>query len=157
GSANPNSIYVTTSKPAYCTHVTGFGCEMGMASLPPLNCAGSQQVSFTRSTNEAFYLNLLVRNGSQNNFVVTPATATIPGAAFVPVPGTGGQWLAAQIQYTLAQVPVTQAFIVTNTTDVFSLGLINGGAVSGCRYGFFSEFAGQIVVNAGPDQARCVS
>jgi hypothetical protein len=157
GSVNPNSIYITTSKPAYATHVTGFGCEMGMASLPPLNCAGSQQVSFTRSTNEAFYLNLLVRNGSQNNFVVTPATATIPGAAFVPVPGTGGQWLAAQIQYTLAQVPVTQAFIVTNTTDVFSLGLINGGAVSGCRYGFFSEFAGQIVVNAGPDQARCVS
>jgi len=54
-------------------------------------------------------------------------------------------------------VPVTQAFIVTNTTDVFSLGLINGGATTGCRYGFFSEFAGQIVVNAGPDQARCAS
>lgn len=156
--AADNSVYVTTSKPAYATHVTGFGCEMGMASLPPLNCAGSRQVSFTRSTNEAFYLNLLVRSGSEDDFVVTGAgTATITAASFLPVPGTGGAWRAARIPFDLTQVPVNQAFIVTNTTDVFSLGLINGGATTGCRYGFFSEFAGDIVTNAGPDQARCAS
>ncbi|MBK8498964.1 MAG: IgGFc-binding protein, partial [Flavobacteriales bacterium] len=152
-----NSTHVRGSKPLYAIHVTGFGCEQGMAILPPLNCAGSTQLSFTRSTSEAFYLNLLVRNGSQNNFVVTPATAAIPGSAFQAVPGTGGEWMAARIQYTTAQVPVNQAFIVSNTSDVFSLAIINGGATSGCRYGFFSEFSGRIDVNAGPDQTLCAN
>jgi len=152
-----NSTHVRGSKPLYAIHVTGFGCEQGMAILPPLNCAGSTQLSFTRSTSEAFYLNLLVRNGSQNNFVVSPGTATIPGSAFQTVPGTGGQWMAARIQYNTTQVPVNQAFIVSNTSDVFSLAIINGGATSGCRYGFFSEFSGRIDVSAGADQTRCAN
>ncbi len=155
-SGGNNATYVSGSKPLYAIHVTGFGCEQGMAILPPLNCAGSTQLSFTRSTSEAFYLNLLVRNGSQNDFVVTgPGTATIPGSAFVTVPGTGGEWMAARIQYNTTQVPVNQAFIVSNTSDVFSLAIINGGATSGCRYGFFSEFSGRIDVSAGGDQTRC--
>ena len=131
GAAN-NATYVSGSKPLYAIHVTGFGCEQGMAILPPLNCAGSTQLSFTRSTSEAFFLNLLVRNGSQNDFVVTgPGTATIPGSAFQAVPGTGGEWMAARIQYNTTQVPVNQAFIVSNTSDVFSLAIINGGATIG--------------------------
>ncbi|MCB0767006.1 MAG: IgGFc-binding protein [Flavobacteriales bacterium] len=155
-SGGNNATYVSGSKPLYAIHVTGFGCEQGMAILPPLNCAGSTQLSFTRSTSEAFYLNLLVRNGSQNDFVVTgPGTATIPGSAFVTVPGTGGEWMAARIQYNTTEVPVNQAFIVSNTSDVFSLAIINGGATSGCRYGFFSEFSGRIDVSAGVDQTRC--
>ncbi|MCB0788313.1 MAG: IgGFc-binding protein, partial [Flavobacteriales bacterium] len=110
-SSADNSAYVSASKPVYAIHVTGFGCEQGMAILPPLNCAGSTQLSFTRSTSEPFYLNLLVRSGSQNDFVVNgPGTATIPGSAFQAVPGTGGAWLAAQIQYNTTQVPVNQAF-----------------------------------------------
>ncbi|MBP6311110.1 MAG: hypothetical protein KA408_02495, partial [Flavobacteriales bacterium] len=151
-----NATYVSGSKPLYAIHVTGFGCEQGMAILPPLNCAGSTQLSFTRSTSESFFLNLLVRNGSQNNFVVAgPGTATIPGSAFITVPGTGGEWMAARIQYNTTQVPVNQAFIVSNTSDVFSLAIINGGATSGCRYGFFSEFSGRIDISAGADQTRC--
>src|SRR5690606_24727795 len=154
--AADNSTYISASKPVYAIHVTGFGCEQGMAIMPPLNCAGSSQLSFTRSTSEAFFLNLLVRSGSEDDFVVTgPGTATIPASAFQTVPGTGGEWMAARIQYNTTQVPVNQAFIVTNTTDVFSLAIINGGAGSGCRYGFFSEFSGKIVVDAGADQNLC--
>ncbi|MBK9514605.1 MAG: IgGFc-binding protein, partial [Flavobacteriales bacterium] len=154
GAAN-NSTFVSGSKPLYAIHVTGFGCEQGMAILPPLNCAGSTNLSFTRSTSEAFFLNLLVRNGSQDDFVVSPASATIPASAFQAVPGTGGLWMAARIQYNTTEVPVNQAFSVTNTTDVFSLAIINGGGSSGCRYGFFSEFSGRIDVNAGPDVTLC--
>ena len=44
-----NSVYIETSKPSYVTHVTGFGCEEGQAILPPLGCAGSEQISFSRS------------------------------------------------------------------------------------------------------------
>ncbi|WKZ65678.1 MAG: gliding motility-associated C-terminal domain-containing protein [Flavobacteriales bacterium] len=151
-----NSTYISASKPVYAIHVTGFGCEQGMAILPPLNCAGSTNLSFTRSTSEAFFLNLLVRNGSQDDFVVTgPGTATIPASAFQAVPGTAGAWMAARIQYNTTQVPVNQAFMVTNTSDVFSLAIINGGGATGCRYGFFSEFSGRIDVSAGPDVTLC--
>jgi len=151
------AAFASASKPVYAIHVTGFGCEQGMAILPPLNCAGSTSVSFTRSTSEAFFLNLLVRNGSQDDFVVAPATATIPASAFQAVPGTGGEWMAARIQYNTTQIPVNQAFRVTNTTDVFSLALINGGGSSGCRYGFFSEFSGKIDISAGVDQNICAN
>ncbi len=151
-----NATYMHTSKPVYAIHVTGFGCEMGMAILPPLNCAGSQQVGFTRSTNEGFFLNLLVRAGAENSFTVAgPGTATIPGTAFKTVPGTNGEWMAAHIQYNVTQVPVNQGIVVSNSADVFSLGVINGGAGSGCRYGFFSEFSGKIEVSAGADQNLC--
>jgi gliding motility-associated-like protein len=151
-----NATYMHSSKPVYAIHVTGFGCEMGMAILPPLNCAGSQQVGFTRSTNEGFFLNLLVRTGAENNFTVAgPGTATIPGSAFKVVPGTNGGWKAAHIQYNTTEIPVNQGIVVSNSADVFSLGVINGGAGSGCRYGFFSEFSGKIEVNAGADQNLC--
>ncbi len=150
------SSYAHTSKPVYAIHVTGFGCEQGMAILPPLNCAGSRQVGFTRSTSEGFFLNLLVRAGSEDDFVVTPNTAAIPASAFNVVPGTAGEWLAARIQFNTTEIPVGGAFVITNSTDVFSLAVINGGAGSGCRYGFFSEFAGEILVDAGADQELCV-
>ena len=156
--AADNSIYVKASNPVYATHVTGFGCEMGSAILPPLNCAGSHQVNFMRSTNEAFYLTLLVHTTAINNFTITgPGTATITPASFVTVPGTGGLWKAARIQYTLADIPVDSGFSVTNSIDVFALGIINGGAATGCRYGYFSEFVAPIVVSAGVDQNVCAN
>jgi len=153
-----NSVYVRTSKPAYAMHVTGFGCEMGQAILPPLNCAGSQQVSFVRSTNESFFLTLLVRAAAVNSFAINgPGTATINPGSFITVPGTGGQWMAARIQYNTTQIPTDSTFLVTNSQDVFALGIINGGGSTGCRYGFFSEFAADVNVNAGPDQTMCAN
>jgi gliding motility-associated-like protein len=155
GMAAGSAVHIRATKPVYSMHVTGFGCEQGMAIMPPLNCAGSSTLSFTRSTDEAFFLHLLVRNGAQGSFVVSPATANIPASAFAPVPGTNNEWMAARIEYNLTQVPVGQGFVVTNTNDVFSMAVINGGASSGCRYGFFSEFAGEIVVEPGPAEVIC--
>lgn len=158
GSPAGSSVYITSSKPVYAMHITGFGCEMGQAILPPLNCAGSQQVSFVRSTAETFFLTLLVRSASIGNFsIIGSGTAVINPASFVAVPGTGGQWMAARIQYNTVQIPVDSTFLVTNSTDVFALGIINGGAATGCRYGFFSEFASKIFVDAGPDMLVCAN
>lgn len=153
-----SSVFVHASQPIYATHVTGFGCESAQALLPPLNCAGSQSVNFVRSSAETFYLTLLCRTTAINAFTITgPGTATINPASFVPVPGTGGVWRAARIQYNTTQIPVDSTFRVSNSQDVFALGLINGGASSGCRYGYFSEFVAPITVNAGPDLTRCAN
>ena len=153
-----NSVYIVTSKPAYVSHVTGFGCEQGQAVLPPLGCAGSEQISIIRSTSEAFYLNVMVRAGSEDDFTVAGiGTATIDAADFQVVPGTAGDWMAAQIQFTTGEFPVNEAHLISNSTDVFTLAIVNGGASSGCRYGFFSEYAAEILLDPGVDLTVCAN
>ena len=154
---NDPSTYITCSQPAYVYHVSGFGCETGGALLPPLNCAGSSQVNVVRSTTEFFGLNIVVQAGNEGNFQLNGNPALIPAAAFAPVPNTGGVWLAAQISYNTTDVPVGTNNLITNSTDVFSVGLINGGASSGTRFGYFSEFSGKIFVNAGADIIVCAN
>jgi len=149
--------YISGSKDFYLIHVSGFGCESGMAQLPPLNCAGSEQVSFVRSTTESFFINLLVPAGAEDAFELNGGALTIDPADFDPVPGTGGAWVGAQIQFNTTDIPVGAANLITNSEEVFSLGLINGGASSGCRFGYFSEFSAEIIVDAGPDQTVCAN
>ena len=154
---NDPLTYITTTEPSYCLHVSGFGCEVGGAILPPLNCAGSDRVNFVRSTTEYFGLNILVRAGAEGDFVLNGSTTLIPAGAFAPVPGTGGAWVGATISYNTTDILVGANNLITNSTDVFAVGLINGGASSGCRFGYFSEFAAQIVIDAGGNQTVCAN
>ncbi len=135
--------FIKVSQPAYVYHVSGFGCEMGGAVLPPVNvCTGSTRVSFTRSKNEGFFLNILVRAGAEDAFIFNgqgPNTV-IKASDFKVVPGTTS-WLAAEFDMTnVALVPVGLASLIENTKDVFHLGIINGGPGSGTMYGYFSDF-----------------
>jgi hypothetical protein len=92
-SVNDPLTHVIADKPVYLIHMSGYGCELGLAILPPLNCAGSDEVSFARNNNQAFSLNLLCEAGDQFGFAFTgPGTGTINPALFSPVPGTGGAW-----------------------------------------------------------------
>ncbi len=153
-----NSIFIHCTQPAYAMHITGFGCEMGMAELPPLNCAGSRQLNFTRSNASTFYITVLVKTAALGGFtIVGPGTATIPPASFITVPGTAGVWKSARITYNTTQVPVDSTFKVSNSIDVFALGVVNGGAATGCEYGYFSEFVAPTTVNAGIDQTICAN
>ncbi len=157
-SSADNSVYIVTSKPAYITHVTGFGCEEGQAVLPPLGCAGSEQISIIRSSPEAFYLNLMVRSGFEDDFNVSgTGTATINASDFLTVPGTNGDWKAAQIQFNTTEIPVNQAHLISNDSAVFTLAIVNGGATTGCRYGYFSEYASEILLDPGPDMTVCAN
>jgi len=135
--------YINSSEPIYVYHVAGFGCEMGGGLLPPISvCTGSTQVSFTRSKGESFFLNILVRVGAEDGFILNgngPNTL-INQAIFNPVPGTD-KWLAGEIELSpVATIPVGVASLISNTKDVFHLGIINGGPGSGTMYGYFSDF-----------------
>jgi len=154
---NDDLTFVESNKPVYAFHITGFGCEIGGALLPPLNCAGSKEVSFTRSSTNFFALNILIRSGSEGDFEVNGDATLIQAADFNPVPGTGGAWLGAQISFDNAQIQVDQAYLITNNNDVFAMGLINGGATSGCRFGYFSEFAAEVFVHAGDNSSVCAN
>lgn len=147
--------YIQASAPVYVLHVAGFGCEMGGALLPSIECTGSNTVFFTRATSELFGLNIMVKNGSQNNFLLNGNASLVPGSAFTVVPGTNSAWVAAQISFDQSQVPVgTTSFLTTTATsnELFHLGIINGGASSGCRYGYFSDFSS---TNLGGNRVVC--
>ena len=135
------NISVESDKPIYVYHVSGYGCELGSALLPSIECTGSSQIGFTRSTSEPFSLNLIVKNGSQDKFTLNGNPNVILASQFQPVPGAGNQWVCAQVSFNTTQVPVDQGQIIANSGDVFHMGLINGGSVSGCRYGYFSDFS----------------
>ena len=137
--SNPTS-YIVTNQPSYVLHMSGFGCEVGQAILPPIICTGSNLVPFVRSTNEFFALNILVPSGAEGGFSLNGNNGIIDGSEFNPVPGTGGLWLFAQLDMT-SEIILGQASRIENTLDKFHVGLFHGGATSGCRYAYFSDFS----------------
>ena len=135
------STYVSSNNTIYVFHVTGFGCEMGMAILPSINCKGSPQIGFTRTTNEFFGLNILVMKEGIGSFTLNGFTGLIPASAFTAVPGTNDMWYTAQMSFNEAEVRVGHASLISNSTHSFQVGIINGNARSTCRYGYFSSFS----------------
>lgn len=136
---NP-AAYYETSAPVVALHMTGFGCEVGGAILPPIDCTGSDEVAFVRSTNDFMGLKILVPSGAEGDFTFNGSAANVGAINFSDVPGTGGEWKYANITGS-AFVTVNQPSRLTNSTAKFHLGIINGGASSGTRYGYFSDFA----------------
>ncbi len=155
--------YVQADKNVYLLHASGFGCELGEALLPPINCAGSSQVSFSRntSTTQDFYLNILCRSGSEGNFVLNGNNTLIPASSFSFVPGTGNAWKGAQIgPFSTTNIPLGSANLIKNThpTDsIFALGVINGNGGEGCLYHYMSSFLRKVYTKAGPDQNICTA
>jgi gliding motility-associated-like protein len=153
--ATETLAYVDADKNVYVLQASGFGCEVGEALLPPINCAGSSQVSFTRTNSETFILNLLCPTSAINDFTLNGSTTLVPGTAFNPVPGTGGFWSGAQITFSTTDIPVGSSNLITNSSEFFGMGVINGGAGSGCYYHYMSAFNRKVYTKAGNDTTLC--
>ncbi|MEI7662180.1 MAG: IgGFc-binding protein, partial [Bacteroidota bacterium] len=147
-----SSAYIVTDKPVYVFQTSGFGCELGGALLPPILCTGSTRVVFARTTNQQLGLVISTHNGNQGNFLVNGDATMITAANFLPVPGTGGSWVSANLTLSLLQIPVGTTVSVTNSSGTFHLGLMIGNAGGGCSYGYYSDFSR---LNLGPDQVMC--
>jgi hypothetical protein len=133
-----NSVYVHATQPVHALHYTGFGCELGDAQVPPLTY-GTTAVNISRSDAQTFYMILTARTANINDFTITgPGTATINPASFIQVPGTGGQYSAARIQYNTTQFPVDSTFLIQNSSGAFQVAIVNGGASTGAKYAYFS-------------------
>jgi hypothetical protein len=70
GLLTDNSVYINTSNPSYVLQFTGVGTEVTETSLPSIKCTGSSNVSFVRSTNELFSLNLICKVDDIDNFTL---------------------------------------------------------------------------------------
>jgi len=147
--------YIQADKNIYVTHMSGYGCELGQAILPPLNCAGSDQVSFPRTNSHSFLLDLLCPAGAEGNFLVNGSNTVVVAGDFNPVPGTGGAWMGAQVNIPTGVIASGSSNFITNTSDLFSLGIINGTSTGGCLYHYLSIFNRKVIVDAGEDVILC--
>jgi gliding motility-associated-like protein len=157
-----SSIYISSndaSKPFYVYHITGIGCELGGAIIPPItNCTGSNEVSFYRSsTVDDITVNLMVPydktyaftdsvHQSHYKFSMVRFKSTgndtihIPGYWFEPNREAG--WAVLKMSKRQFNNITIQgiAHKVINTSDFFHLGMANGKNSKTGKYGYFSSF-----------------
>lgn len=149
--------YISTNKPVYVWHTSGYGCELSGAQVPNLLCAGTYNTAFTRSTSDSLGLILYTRSGFEGMFALNGNPSLIPGAAFTDVPGTSGAYKSAVIYFNTTDVPIDSYNEVTNTGDIFGLGIIAGNDGVGSAYGYLSEFTSYPVIDSGPNDTVCAN
>ena len=149
--------YVNATKPVYVWHVSGYGCELAGAQVPPVYCAGTYSTAFSRSSSDSLGLILYTRSGFENQFALNGNPALIPAGAFTTVPGTLGEFKVASIYFSTSDVPVGSYNEVTNSGDIFGLGLITGNNGVGASYAYLSEFTSYPFVSAGNDTTICAN
>lgn len=134
------STYLQATNPVYVYQISGIGCELGGAILPPVKCTGSLATTYTRSSSRANYLNVLVRAGGESFFRVNGSNSVIKPTDFSPVPGTANQWLAASVLLSNSISALDSPVTITNSRTFFHLGVLIGNDREGTAYGFFSSF-----------------
>jgi gliding motility-associated-like protein len=132
------SLYIKSDKPVGVLHYTGSGCELGSAVIPKLNCTGSSSVSVVRSNSGKGTVLLITKNGNQGNFLVNGSAGIITASDFLPMTGTGGNYVFCKKDVTSA-MGLNTATSFSNTSGKFQLGFINGDP-GGYMYGYFSDF-----------------
>ncbi len=139
GYSGMRAVYFTSDKPVYAFQLTGMGREFGGALLPSIRCTGSKEVKYKRSTGEVLKVNIAVPAGGENGFLINGNPAIIKASDFSYVPGTNNAWLFASKEIPVSVAPHNSLISLSN--DVyFHLGVLEGGAIGGCSYGFFSNY-----------------
>jgi gliding motility-associated-like protein len=141
------SCYIESDKPTHVFHVTGFGCELGGAVIPPIRCTGSTSVNVTRATStEAFYVNVISPSDIINSFTLNGSNTLIDATVFQAIPGSGGKWMASRITVPTNVASAGQTVTIDNPKGKFHVGIIHGSPSSTTRYGFFSDFSSNTIV-----------
>ena len=138
---NAPATYISSSQPVYVTQITGFGCEMGMAVIPSINCRGSKQISFVRATTDFFAMNILVRKAGVDNFSFNGDETLLSASDFNQVPGSNDEWYYAQRPLKTSELGGGAVGRLTNSSHSFQVGIINGDETSTTKFGYFSAFS----------------
>ena len=149
--------YIRSSKPVYVFHTSGYGCELSGAQVPHIKCAGTYSTGFTRTTTDSLALMVYTRTGFEGQFALNGNTSLIPAGAFSAVPGTSGEYQVAQIHFSTADVPLNSYNEVTNTGDIFGLGVLSGNDGSGSSYAYYSDFTSYPTIDAGISDTICAN
>ncbi|MDG1330850.1 MAG: PKD domain-containing protein [Crocinitomicaceae bacterium] len=154
---NDPQTHIETTKPVYVWHASGYGCELSGAQVPHVSCAGTYSTAFTRTTSDSLGLMLYTRTGFESQFAINGNTTLITAPQFVDVPGTAGSYKMAAIYLSTSDIPVGSYSEVTNSGDIFGLGIIQGNSGSGAGYTYLSEFVSYPFATAGNDTTICAN
>ena len=149
--------YVKSNKPVYVLSASGYGCRISGAQVPPFFCAGTYSTSFTRASSDSLALNLFTRTGFEGNFALNGNATLIPASAFTVVPGSSGSIKSAKIYFPTSTIAVGSHNTVTNSGDVYGLGILNGSVTRGSAMAYVSDFVSVPLINAGSDFTVCAN
>ncbi len=141
-----SAAYINSTKPICVFHISGVGCELAAAVIPPVHCTGSTAIAFNRVTPDGlfrqFSMFIMTRDGLQDNFMLNGNASLITAPSFLPVPGTSGDWVYARFTFNETQLPVGTNTII-NTEGPFHLGILERleNPKGSARYGYFSGFS----------------
>lgn len=134
------TIYIVSTEKVYAFQLSGFGCEIGLSTIPSIVCRGSTSVSFTRASTAELKLLVFTRTAHQNSFSLNGNPIGV--GAFSLVAGTSNQWVYARLDIQTSQVPSLGSGVLTNSSGLFHMGIIHGGTASGgSRFAYFSNYA----------------
>ncbi|MEY3507994.1 MAG: hypothetical protein RIR44_1226, partial [Bacteroidota bacterium] len=144
GSLSENSCFINSDKPVHIFHITGFGCELGGAIIPSIKCTGSKSISVTRaSSTGSFFLNVLAPKNSINDFKLNGTNIDVN--LFNPVTGSNNEWMYARLNIPSTVITGGVNALIENSKGKFHVGVIQGGASSTARYGYFSDFSSNVI------------
>lgn len=137
-----NNAYIEATQPIYVLHLSGLGCELGSALLPPVKCTGSNLLGLRRSANSQaeLYLNIMAPAGAEGSFKLNGVTGIVKASDFISVPGTT-QWLTASVLIGQNIVPPGGSLIIENSAGFFHLGIFEGTKLGGAAYGYISNYS----------------
>lgn len=151
---NDNASFVSASEKIAVFHVSGLTDQTAGAVIPSLECTGSNRVGFVRGSSAAFFLNVTIRAGSEDQFELNGDPNLLTAADFSPVPGTGGDYVYTRKSFTTSQVLAGSANTLTNDSEeLFHLGTSNGTGAASMNYGYFSAFS---FLNIGKNREVCL-
>lgn len=144
------STYVVADAPVYAYQISGNGCQLGGALVPPLKCSGMLEQSFWRNTSEDFFILVIVPAGGEHQFRVNGVSALINPNDFSYVPGTNQQWLAASVKMEnrgANDVHPNRVSTIVNLQEKFRMAIIHGCANETASFMYMTDF---YKVNTGP-------
>jgi gliding motility-associated-like protein len=134
------TMYISATDKVYAFQLSGFGCEIGLSTIPSIKCRGSSAVSFTRSSDADLILLITTQTGNEGAFSLNGAP--LAASSFSYVPATTNQWMYARLTIPVSQIPALSAGRLVNSAGLFHLGIIHGSTESGgARFGYFSDYA----------------
>lgn len=144
------TAYIKATKPIAVLQTASYGNELGQCILPTIQCTGSKRIGFFRSNDEPFQLALLTKKGNENSFFINGQAFTSMNA-FTEVQGNT-DWVFAIKTFTMNEILVNTAYIISNPNGYFHLATYNGYINTGFRFGYFSDFG---FVDLGKDSTIC--
>ena len=134
-------VFINTTEPAYVGHYAGYGCEVGFAILPPVDCTGSLTTRIVRSAggvDDDFTINLMTRGlptggtpsansfDFTNNFTIKVTNGGTTTTLFAPAGTVPGPTPPPPFPATFTQVGTSEYY---GTQYTFSTAQVPIGAV----------------------------